>query len=337
MATINLDQLFTTTFRRVRGPMTDNLSTQNVVLASIREAGGLRVEDGGVEIQENLLYGSNSTVRAYSGYEPFDLTPQEGIDAAIFQWKQLVGTVSISGIQEFKNSGKSRIKSLLETKIKQLDVSFREAVGDQLLDDGTGNGGKNLTGLDLVVEDGTAWSTVGGIDSNTYTFWRNQFIDFDSAFSTSFTTKASGQVDVEGIRAFRRMYNLLVRGTDKPNLILTSREVAEAYESVGSGDRSRIMLGTSPKLLELGFTNLFYKDVPIVWTANIGVGSTNDQDVWFLNTEYLKFVIGSGHNFAMSDFVKPIDQDARVAHMHIYANLTCSNRSLQGRLIDVVD
>lgn len=317
--------------------MADNLSTQNPVLALIREAGGVRVEGGGAEIQENLLYGSNSTVRSYSGYEAHDLTPQEGIDAALFQWKQLVGTVSISGIQKFKNSGKSQIASLVKTKVKQLSISFNTVVANQLLDDGTGNGGKNLTGLDLMVEDGTAWSVVGGIDSSTYAFWRNKFIDFDGAYSTSFATIASGQVDCEGIRAFRHMFNLLVRGTDKPKLILTSREIAEAYESVGSGQRSRVMLGSDPKLLELGFASLQYKDVPIVWVDNIGTGSTNDQDVWFLNTDYLHFVIGEGHHFNMTEFVKPIDQDASVAEMYLYGNMTCSNRSLQGRIIDLVD
>ena len=39
----------------------------------------------------------------------------------------------------------------------------------------------------------------------------------------------------------------------------------------------------------------------------------------------------------MTEFVKPIDQDASVAEMYLYGNMTCSNRSLQGRLIDVVD
>lgn len=333
---INLDQIFTTTFRRVRAEMADNLSSQNPVLAYIREAGGVRTEGGGAEIQENLLYGANTTVASYTGYETSDYTPQEGIDAALFQWKQLRGTVTISGIQKFKNSGKSQIRSLLQTKVKQLDISFRDEVADQLITDGTGNGGKDITGLDLMVEDGTAWSTVGGIDSSTYTWWRNKFIDFDGTYSTSFNTTASGQSDVEGIRAFRHMYNLLIRGTDKPKLILTSREVAEAYESVG-GLRSRVQLASDPKLLELGFASLQYKDVPIVWVDNIGAGSTNDQDVWFLNTDYLHFVIGEGHNFTMTEFVKPINQDASVAEMYLYANMTCSNRSLQGRLIDVVD
>jgi hypothetical protein len=60
MATINLDNIFTTTFRRVRGLMVDNLSTNNVVLASIKKAGGFREEEGGAEIQENSLYGSNA-------------------------------------------------------------------------------------------------------------------------------------------------------------------------------------------------------------------------------------------------------------------------------------
>src|SRR5688572_4261457 len=142
MATINLDNIFTTTFRLVRAEMADNLTSQDPVLALIREAGGVRTEKGGAEIQENLLYGANGTVRSYSGYEAHDLTPQEGIDAALFQWKQLVGTVSISGIQKFKNSGKSQIASLLKTKVKQLNISFKSVVADQLLSDGTGNGGK---------------------------------------------------------------------------------------------------------------------------------------------------------------------------------------------------
>lgn len=328
MADPNLGTLVATTIKNYRPTLADNLSTHSVVLAVMKRHGFIREDAGGTSIVEPLLYGSNTTVKSYHKYEAFDLTPQEGVDAAEFPWKQIGGTVSISGLEEFQNQGKSRMINLLEAKLTQLDISFRERVNEQLLSDGTGNGGKDITGLAAAVEDGAAWSTYGGIDSNTFTWWRNYFLDFDGTY-TDFGT-ADG-ASVQGMTAMRNAFTQVLRKKEVPGLILTTRELYNAYEAYGEGDKLRVMMKSDKGLLDMGFENLMFKGTVITYDDDVPANY-----MWFLNPQYLKFVVGKGRNFKVGPFEEGREQDARSAKIILYCQLCCSNRARQGLIVDFV-
>src|SRR5690349_22170622 len=160
MSNPNFDTLASTTLKNYRRQLADNITGHNVLWYMLKEKGFVREEDGGTTIVEPLLIGRNTTVKSYKGYDVIDTTPQTGITAAEYEWKQIAGSVTISGEEEFKNMGsKTRILSLLESKIQQLELSMMLEVNRQLQGDGTGNGGKDLGGLQAAVEDGAAWST----------------------------------------------------------------------------------------------------------------------------------------------------------------------------------
>lgn len=319
MAVPNLGTIAATTIRNYRTTLADNLSTHSVVLAVLRKHGFVREDAGGTAIQEPLLYGSNTTVKSYHKYEVFDLTPQEGIDAADYIWKQVGGTVSISGREEFENQGKAKIVNLLEAKLTQLDISFREAVDDMIVGDGTGNGGKDITGLQAAVEEGTAWSVYGSIDSNTYTWWRNYFLDFTGTY-TSFDT-ADGD-SVEGMTALRESHSTVVRKAEKPAFALTTKAIYNLIEKYGEGDKLRI---TDTKMLEMGFDNISFRRTMITFSDNVPAGY-----FWWLNPQYLKFVIGKGRNFKVGEFMEGREQEAKSAKIILYAQMTVNNRARQG-------
>jgi hypothetical protein len=321
MAFPNVGTLFATVIKNYRRTLADNLSTHSVVLALLRKYGFIREDSGGTSIVESLLYGSNTTVKSFYKYEPFDLTPQEGIDQAEFPWKQIGGTVSISGLEEFQNQGPSRIINLLEAKLTQLDISFREAVNAQILSDGTGNSGKDITGLQAAVEDGSAWSIYGSIDSNVYTWWRNYYLNFSGTY-TSFDT-ADG-TSVEGMTVLRNAHSQVMRKMEKPGLSLTSRELYNEYEKHAEGDKMRIVTYDA-KLADMGFENLKFRGTVIAYDDDCPAGYW-----WFLNPQYLKFVIGKGRNFKVGEFEESREQEAKSAKIILYCQLTCSNRARQG-------
>ncbi len=321
----NLGTLVATTIKNYRPTLADNLSTHSVILALLRRHGFIREDSGGTSIVEPLLYGSNSTVKSYNKYEAFDLTPQEGIDAAEFSWKQIGGTVSISGLEEFQNQGKARMINLLEAKLTQLDISFRETINAQILGDGTANSGKDITGLAAAVEDGAAWSTYGGIDSNAFTWWRNYFLDFDGTY-TLFST-ANG-LSVDGMVAMRNAFTTVLRKQEVPGLLLTTRAIYNEYEGYGEGDKLRVMM-SDKALLDMGFENIKFKNTVIAYDNDVPTGH-----MWLLNPQYLKFVIGKGRNFKVGEFEEGRDQDAKSSKIILYAQLTCSNRARQGLIVD---
>lgn len=318
----NFNTLVSTTLKNYRTTLTDNITGHNALWYQLKERGFIREEDGGTSIVEPLLIGRNSTVRSYRGYDLLDTTPQEGISAAEFEWKQIAGAVTISGEEEFKNGGsKTKIISLLKAKVTQLELSMMLEMNRQLQADGTGNGGKDLTGLALAVEDGAAWSTYGGIDSNTYTYWRNQWIGSTAAFSSV------------GLSRMRTIYNSCSRGADKPTIIITSQTLYEAYEAL-LVPNERFM---DMSMGDAGFMNLMFKQTPMVFDDDMPFEdlSTDEHQMLFLNAKYMNFVIGKGKNFVVTDLVKPENQDAKVSHTLLYGNLTISNRARQGRLTDL--
>lgn len=307
----SFDALVTTTLKNYRKTLADNITAHEALWFQMKQKGFIREDEGGTSIVEPLLTGTNSTVKSFSGYDIIDTTPQEGISAAEFSWKQIAGSVSISGEEEFKNSGsKTRILSLLEAKLTQLELSMKLFLNEQLFADGTGNGGKDITGLALAVEDGAAWSTYGGIDSSlaANAFWRNQWAGSVGSFAAN------------GVDKWRTLYNSASRGASKPTLIVTTQAIFEAYEkSLAVNERF-----TDTKMGDAGFQNLLYKATPIVFDDDTTAGYT-----YFLNADFLRFVIGRGRNFVSTPFQKPENQEAKVSQVILYGNLTCNNRARQ--------
>lgn len=324
----SFDEIVSSTLKNYRKTLIDNLMDKQALLWVLKKQGFVTEDKGGTSIVVPLMYGLNSTVASYSGYDLIDLTPQAGITSAEFSWKYLAGSVTISGQEEFENSGdKTRIFNLLEAKIRQLETSFRLEVNSQLFADGTGNGGKDITGLALAVEDGASWSTYGGIDSSdsANSWWRNQWFNFDTEFGASSKFLDADGPSYEGLSAFRKMYNDVGVDGEKPDLIVTTQAIVEDYEAALEG-KQRIV-STNPELGDAGFRNVEYKKTPIVWDEEMTA-----EEVLFLNSKYMKFVIGQGRNFTMTPFMKPKDQDAKSATMILACNLVTSKRDVHGRI-----
>ena len=165
---------------------------------------------------------------------------------------------------------------------------------------------------------------VGGIDSSVYTFWKNKFVEIGSA-TASLPTYTQMKADMN------KLWMQLVRGTDKPNLILSTQDFYAVYEG-GLQDLQRY---SDSKLASAGFENLKYKSAPIIFDDNTNFGLTGET-VYFLNTKYLYLMEHPEARWTQDDDKVPVNQDAVVIPMYWMGNLCCSNRSLQGKLIDIV-
>lgn len=326
MSNPNFTSLIATTLKNYRRKLADNITGKQALFFQMKKMGFVVEDDGGTSIVEPLLVAENSTVRSFNGYDLLDTTPQEGITAAEYEWKQVAGSLSISGREEFINSGsKTKILSLIDAKTKQLEITMSQELNRMAMSDGTGNGGKELGGLGILVEDGAAWSTVGGIDSNAFSYWRNQWTDLGGSFATG------------GLDAMRSLYNSASRQgmNEKPTLLISTQGVYEAYEKLLTVNERF----TSTELGDAGFLNLMYKATPWVFDEDVplaldGTGSTHA--IYMLNAMYLKLVIGKGKNFSVTPFQKPENQEAKVSQIIFYGNLTCSNRARQALLDGIV-
>lgn len=311
MADPNVGVILSTTLKKYRKTLTDNIHKSNAVFYWIKQNGGMKEEDGGERIVESVMYATNSTAGSYSGYDSLDVTPQDGIDSAEFNWKQYSASITISGKEERQNAGSSRIINLLEAKTNQAEMSLTQSLSTGLFSDGTGNGSKDLTGLEAMVSNS---GTYGGINSATYTWWQA------GVESTS---------EALGLPKMRTAYNTAsVGGKDTPDLIVTTQALYESYESQftqtsisGGGTTFNTESAGMKRAADGGFQSLNFKGVPIVWDELCPTGT-----MYFLNTKHMKLTAHSDANFKTTDFVKPENQDARTAQILFMGNLTCNRR-----------
>lgn len=323
-----LNNFFVSTLRRHRKGFVENILTSEALIFQVKERGLVRKEKGGRAIIENLLYGTNDTVKAFDGFDRFSLKPQTGFTAAEYAWKHMGGSVSISGEQEFLNSGsEEQVFNYLNALRLQLELSVKQTLNSHLYGDGTADGGKAITGLAAAVEDGTAWSTYAGINGATTgnEFWRNQWLNFDTFSSSSTFVTNSGQSQW-GIKAMRRMARLCSIARTKPTLIITTGEIWENYlECVEEHYRTE-----NRKLADLGFENASWMGIPIIYDLHMDSG-----EMLFLNSQFCNLVIGEGREFVFTDFERPEDQDAKVGLLLWTGNLTLSRRDVHGRITNI--
>lgn len=189
--TIYYDSLLTTTLAAYRKTLVDNIFKDSAFLAYLRMTDAVKKQNGGERIAIPLMYGDNDTIKTHGGYSVLDTTPQDGLTTAFYEWAEIAGTISISRKEERQNAGEGRLISLLESKIKQAEMSMREKLNGDLLrgtvsattfvqdqaDDGSY--GLNPLGWFCRKTKSTDPTTiaVGNISSSSHSWWRTVTAD----------------------------------------------------------------------------------------------------------------------------------------------------------------
>lgn len=313
MASPNLSELVVTTLRNRSGKLADNVSNHNALLRRIDAAGNRKPAHGRTIIEE-LDYAENGTAGFYSGYDTLDTSAQDVMSAAEFDWKQLAGTVVMSGLEQIKNSGKERVIDLLEGRIKNLERTLMNTMATALYADGTGSSNKEIGGLQLLVaDDPTASTSVGGINQNTYSFWRNKIYDFSVQGVTSSSTTIQA--------AMNSLYLACIRGNDAPSMAVADTvyfsyfwESLTAIQRIGDAREG-----------EAGFRSLKYVGMDVFFDDQC-----LSNHMYMLNTDYMKLRFAPERNFVPLETRMSTNQDAMIIPVVWAGNLTVSNRARQG-------
>lgn len=330
MATFaNLSDIITTTIQSRSGALADSVTNNNALLMKLRERGNVKPVSGGNVILQELMYNDPSTQNAgsYSGYDVIDITPNSPISAAQFDLKQYAAAVTISGLEMLQNSGKEQIIDLLEGRIQVAEGQLVNRISAGIYSDGTGNGGKDITGLRAAVSATPTSGTYGGINRATWTFWRN--VAFDA------TTDGGAAATSANIQSYmNRVAVQLVRGTDRPDMIVADNNYYRLYlESLQAIQRI-----SSESSGGAGFTSLKYFgagfNCDVYLDGGIG-GAIGTNTMYFLNTKYLHFRPHRDRNFVpIGGDRQSVNQDAVVKLIGWAGNLTCSGARYHGILTD---
>lgn len=314
-ANTTFTELVTTTFRKHRKEIKDNLSNRNALLKRIMKKGNYLKEDGGLTIATPLDYNSNGTYQRYSDWDVLNISASDVLSAAEYQWRQIAINVVASGRELRINSGDSRIINLAKARIKNAIRTFNNSFSSDLYSAGTTT--NQINGLQAIIAD-TNTNTVGSIDASVWTFWQNTVYDAsDNSVTPSSTTIENGLM--------LPLWLLLDRGADdQPDLIIADPTYYSYYES------SQVSLKrySGSDSVSGGFQGLKYKGADVLFdTTGSGIGSSH---MYFVNSEYLKLVVHQDADLDVMDDMKPVNQDGSVTPILWMGNLTCSNRKQQG-------
>lgn len=307
--------------------MADNTLKSNAGMARMQQKGNVKPFSGGSVIFQELMYNDSTTQNAgsYSGYDVIDITPNSPITAAQFDIKQYAAAVTISGLDELKNSGDQQIIDLLEGRIMVAEKQMTNVLSTGFYSDGTGNGSKDLTGLQAAVADAPTSGTYGSINRQTWTFWRNV------AFSS--VTDGGAAATSANIQSYMNRVALqLVRGNDSPDMAIADNNYYRLFlESLQAIQRV-----TSEDMAALGFTSIKYlgagKAMDVVLDGGIG-GAIGSNRMYFLNTDYLFLRPHRDRNMVpIGGDRQSVNQDAVVKLIGWAGNLTCSGAQFQGIL-----
>lgn len=314
----NIGQLATLAIDNYSGTLADNVSTHSPLLRSIFLKGNNLPANGGNTIRQELMYAENANGKFYSGSELLDITDNEMIDAAQFDWKQYNINYIITGLEKTKVKGDAEQHDLIQSKLKVTEISAKNAIATSIFSDGTGTGGKEIGGLQLIVAD-TPTNTVGGINASTYTFWRNKTYDFSTeAGAVASATNVIAGMNVAWRRAMRNM--------DIPDVIIADDDYYGYFESALQANQRFTRNSTDATA---GFETIAYKSANVFYDVNCP-----DKHMYMLNTDYLFFRTDPDRNFSRDKEKSPTNQDSVVIPLYWTGNLTCSNRSLQCVLKD---
>ncbi len=263
---------------------------------------------GGTSIIVPIRSSKNNTAASYSNYGVINTAPQDNETAAQYLYKQYAASISLSGKEErVQNRGKQEVMDLMKIKMSDAEMALQDKLNTDLFAaaPATQDVGSLVTSID-------ATSTIGQISSTTYSFWQS-------------TSTASGSFAAQGVADMRTLWNTLSQRqpASNPDLLLTTPTVHSFYEASLIAQQRYTSGGTGNS----SFEKLMFKSAAVDMDAQATSGV-----MYFLNSDVMELVIDSATDFKLTEFVKPVDQDAKVAQYLVALELVIRNRRKLGKL-----
>lgn len=309
---VNIGELAATTLDFYEKSLADNIFKRHVLLNHFQKNGGTKMYPGGKSIRVPLMYSANTTVKAFDGLDALDLTYQDSVDAAEYDYKFYDVSIVFTLVDELKNSGPQQILNLLEAKIKQAEMSLAERINNDFFN-GAASDSKEITGLDTIV---ASSGTYGDINGSAYTWWR---ASVDSTGET---------LSIADMRTQKNNANEGSGGA-RVSIIMTDQTLYEKYHSLltASYVMNMPLSSEGKRLGDGGFTGVEFEGIPVRYDEDCTAGS-----MFFLNTENLKLGIHSDANFKVMKKAEPTDQHVAVQHIVFAGNTVCDRRASLAKL-----
>lgn len=298
MPFLSTNEMNTFTNRNVRRTAIDQVYKSAAMLAIMKAKNRLKIEDGGSIIAQPLLVQINQTTQTYSGADVLNVAVQEEFTNYELGWKQINTAVTITGIDQARNTGRHQQLDLLKNKQESALLSHMNSLAGQVFADGTGNNGKDWDGFNAAINNAAGFQYYLGIDRAANPWWQAQIFDpgTPTALSTGnmmtlFMTSRVDEEEVDVISATNAGYQVYW------SLLTPGERYVDDF--VGN----------------LGFSNIAFQGKPLVADSHNPAGL-----MYGFNLDHCRMVVHKDKNMRFMGFDEPTNQDVIIGHWRTYGN-----------------
>jgi len=289
-------------------PFTEALSRVSWLIRFFNQGGG-----GGDGLRWKVHYAGNSASTSYGLEDTPPAAGQQSYERAYLTWKRNWITVAVDGLLQAEAAGAGGFIEAQASEISEALQDLILSIDGQLWGDGTGNGGKDITGVAAAI---SATGTYATIDRATATWWQSYVEDAGAAIlSEDLLTNH-----------FDALFGDGSRGIDPNNFVMvTSRAMwRKLGRDIQDKHGSRRAQTTT---LEGGQRAILVDDIPVVWAPTCPA-----LTAWGFSREDWGF-----HILKAFDVV-PLGKtrDADEAYINQYAQLRCKNPKRQSKIHNLV-
>jgi hypothetical protein len=330
VSTDKLSQAFSLALEERSTETQDLVTNSNVILAVLKKRGRFKTYSGPT-IRYRVNYAQTGTSLWYDGYQFLNPLPADLVQDAEFTPKMLANSPTISGEEMLQNMGRNQLMNIFDLYIDVAQGELKDEMARALHSNGTGNGGKELIGLQAAVPTDPTSGTYGSI-ARSNTWWRTNVYDAHTNFSGIGTQVSSTTV--------RQMYEKITietsRAKDGPSLILADQNHYTAF-SAALVNIQRVTRAEG-EAATLGFRGLSFagagREMEVVLEGGIGTNMPSNVS-YFLDMNGMEVRYHPQRNFTpFNGRQTPANQDAIVQHIGWMGELCMYKPIHQSKLYD---
>ena len=293
----------------------------------MRKTGNVKVGNYGRFISENIRLVQNQYVQLIDPDGEINMGYNNTLGDFQFTGKIIVTPVVINEYEQAQNQGDAQFLDLMEERLDVADSSTWNVMESMLQGDGTTHGGKAFSGIKSFIVDSTSSGSIGGLSRGTYSAIRNASVNLASVFGSA--------TDASNIESrLRYAKNLIVRGTDKPDLAL----LGQTYYNAGADSFSAKQRITVDKdMFEANFDNYVIEGMTAVLAGGkifSGLSHIAADRGYLLNTKTFNLKMYRGYNFQPLNKRTSFNQLVDASILLGIGNLTINNPGLNAVVYD---
>ena len=314
----------------------DIVLNSNVLLQRIVRAGK---KWSGRTLRVPIKVSKNTTGQSFRGFDTFSVAATDNRQVMEFTPTFYQITCALPGDELSVADTEEKVLDMMKLTIQSDTEDMADDLGTIFYANGNGNNGKDPSGLDEIVDDGSNAATYGGLTRANVG---------DGAVLDSTVTASGGTLTLALIDT---LWNNVTSGSQKPTIGYTTEAV---YSFYGQLLRPQERINKDASLMKglvggTGFTGLDYMGKSIVADEKATSGA-----LFFLNENFLEWyalpffnakpiqyksqVKGNdysapvGLGFAWSDWIIPANAGAVVGHIYFGGQFITTNPKRHGRL-----